>query len=465
MVVLSAYNTAMNTGPLSFLRRHGRFFLLLAVALAILALSLASFYRAEPVLCLRVARSDALVTLTATGAIVADNAVSVSSPFQSRITGIHVREGDAITPGQPLVTLEAEDPQAALAQAQAQERQAHAALAFVQQGTRAEDLQRLKGRVSEAVQQRAQAEAELRQAQADADQAQRFWARMTPLARDGAISANDYEQASARAEAARQQVQSRVSAAQAATARHEQALADWAKGQAGPTPPERQEARAAYEAARQRTRTLAAQLGQRIIRSPLRGVALARVQEPGDIAMPGQPILRIADRATLQAQGYVEEADLSRVAVGQRCEVSLDARPDNLLPCVVRELGHEVNPENGTVVVKADLVPASGGSGARERVPLLPGMTADITFITTTLHQAMVLPATAVEKAGSGWRVYVIAQGRAHARAVSARRLSLENVQILSGLRPGEWVARAASADLLTRRRVVAQPAPAAEAR
>ncbi|MBK8190808.1 MAG: efflux RND transporter periplasmic adaptor subunit [Vampirovibrionales bacterium] len=437
--------------------RHWRFVLLTLLALAILTVSLMNFYRSEPVLAVQAQRRDALITLTVTGAIAADNTVSVTAPFQARITAIHTRQGNAISAGQPLVTLEADDSAAALAQAQAQMREARAALAFVSQGTRPEDLSRLKSRIQEADWQRTQAQAALKSAQADADQARRYVERMTPLAKDGAISANEYDALSARAQAAAQTVSSLQSAMAASAARAQQARDDYEKGRVGPTGPERQQASAAYEAARQRARMLAAQLGQRVIRSPLSGITLARLQEPGDIAMPGQPILRIADRGTLEVEAYVEESELSRIATGQHCEVVLDASPETPLACVVREIGDEVNPDNGTVIVKANIV-----SQRPEASPsrLLSGMQADITFMTGSLRQAITLPATAVEKAGAGWRTYVISQGKAHARAVTARRISLETVEIQSGLQPGEWVARAASSDLLAKRRVVAQPAP-----
>ncbi len=428
--------------------------------LAVLAVWLMRLFAPEEILAYQARKEDVLVTLTITGEVQADYAVSVSAPFQARIVQVAVDKGDILTQGQLLVQLEADESQAQLSQAMAQARQARAALAFLEQGTREEELARLEARAFEAQQQVNEAQARHQAAQADYEQAQRYVERLEPLAKQGAISANEFDEARSRRNAAREQTESQRAAIAVARARLTQAAEELRRGRSGPTSPELAEARAAYNAALAQADQIRARIKDRFIESPLNGVVLNRLLEPGDIAAPGSPILRIADRNTLEVVGFIEESDLSRVAVGNTAYVVLDAHPDTALPGIIRRIGNEVNPENGTVEAEVDLKPEDL---AAQGITLLPGMTADINIITGELKDAMVLPSTAITKRNNRFWAYVISGGRVHEKPVNARRVSLEYYQILDGLEPGQWVARTADPELLGTLRAKPVPVPSDE--
>lgn len=430
------------------------------VLLAFLVTWLMKTFAPEEILAYKAEKADTLVTLTITGEVQADYAVSITAPFQARIAKIPVDEGNTIAKNQLLVELETEESQAQLSRSQAQARQARAALAFLQQGTREEEIARLEARVTEAQQQVDEAQARYKAAKADYEQSQRYVERLEPLAQQGAISANEFDEAESRRNANREQMESQHAAIAAAKARLTQAREELRRGRAGPTSPELAEAQAAYYAAEAQADEILARLNNRRIESPLNGVVLTRLQEPGDIAAPGSVILRIADQSTLEVVGFIEEADLSRVSRGDTAYVVLDAYPDMALPGIIRRIGNEVNPENGTVEAEIEL---DATHPAVKGITLLPGMTADINIITGHLKNAMVLPSTAVIKRNNRFWVYVIQGGRVYEKAVRARRISLEYYHVLDGLEPGDWVARTADGKLLETLRAKPVPAPSDE--
>jgi len=91
-------------------------------------------------------------------------------------------------------------------------------------------------------------------------------------------------------------------------------------------------ARAQQQTARQQVlaaESQIAQTGDRIRRSeisnPVAGTVLTVYARAGEFVQPGQPLYKIANLETVDVRAYVAEPDLSRVRIGQRVQVSVDA--------------------------------------------------------------------------------------------------------------------------------------------
>lgn len=98
-------------------------------------------------------------------------------------------------------------------------------------------------------------------------------------------------------------------------------------------------ARAAIDAARGRQAALAAelahldaslavfdrQLKDGIVLAPAAGTVLTRSLEPGEVAAPGRPALRLADLTSLELRVFLEAGELERVRAGQQLPVRVDA--------------------------------------------------------------------------------------------------------------------------------------------
>ena len=116
--------------------------------------------------------------------------------------------------------------------------------------------------------------------------------------------------------------------------------------------PPQAEAIAAAEARVAQARALVAQLDVAIaklqVASPVSGTVIARVINTGEVALPGATLLTIADLADVRMLVYVPEADIGRVKIGQKAQVTLDAYPGRTFEGMVRHINDkaEFTPKN-----------------------------------------------------------------------------------------------------------------------
>jgi HlyD family secretion protein len=101
------------------------------------------------------------------------------------------------------------------------------------------------------------------------------------------------------------------------------------------------------------------QLADGIVFSPIAGTVLLRMAEPGEVAMAGAPVLRLADLDNLDLRIYLEETDLDLVRIGEPLPVLVDALEGKELSGVVRWISAEAEftPKNAqTRSARAQLV-------------------------------------------------------------------------------------------------------------
>ncbi|HVO41632.1 MAG TPA: efflux RND transporter periplasmic adaptor subunit [Aggregatilineales bacterium] len=119
------------------------------------------------------------------------------------------------------------------------------------------------------------------------------------------------------------------------------------------------------------------------ITSPIDGVVLQRLIQPGELASPGSTLLVVANLNALTLKVYVSEDRYGQIAVGQTYPVTVDSFPDETFTGRVSYIADqaEFTPRNvqttdsrkSTVfAIKLDLDPAGG--------KLKPGMPADVHF-------------------------------------------------------------------------------------
>lgn len=66
------------------------------------------------------------------------------------------------------------------------------------------------------------------------------------------------------------------------------------------------------------------QLNKSVIRNPENGTVLEKYVEPGEIAVPGKILYKIADISTLRLRVYVSGAQLPHIKIGQKAKVYID---------------------------------------------------------------------------------------------------------------------------------------------
>lgn len=133
----------------------------------------------------------------------------------------------------------------------------------------------------------------------------------------------------------------------------------------------------------QTRQVLQLQLEKYTLRAPVEGSVLRRAVQQGEIAVAGAPLLTLAEGTALDLTVYVIQADLGKVAVGQRVALEAEALPGEAFVGEVLSVSNkaEFTPRNAQTpadrlnLVFAVKVRADGGDGR-----LKPGMTVRARF-------------------------------------------------------------------------------------
>lgn len=173
-----------------------------------------------------------------------------------------------------------------------------------------------------------------------------------------------------------------------------------------------------------------AQLAETSLRAPFDGVIDRRLAEPGDMALPGQPILRFLEMSGLTLEVNLPASCAQGLAQGE--EVRARTRHGESRPIEARidEISPANDPATDTVRVKARLL----DEGIQD---LVPG-----TFV--WLERAcgstsmILIPGRAVTRIGQLESVRVLQDNRVKVRHVRTGRRFGEWIEVLSGLDEGE---------------------------
>jgi HlyD family secretion protein len=119
-----------------------------------------------------------------------------------------------------------------------------------------------------------------------------------------------------------------------------------------------------------------------VIRSPIDGVVLEKLVDPNELVVPqsfgggrgpSTALMALADPKDLQVEIDLNEADLAKVRLNQRCRISPEAYPDRSYDGFVAEMAPEANRQKGTLQIKVQI-------RAPDRF-LTPELTARVDFL------------------------------------------------------------------------------------
>jgi HlyD family secretion protein len=167
-----------------------------------------------------------------------------------------------------------------------------------------------------------------------------------------------------------------------------------------------------------------------VVRAPVAGRLTDMDIKLGEIRNRGQRLGQIVADTGFKMQAQIDEYYLDRVRAGQTGDVTIEDRP---VPVRVTR----VDPQVKNATFQVDLT----FEGAMPR-GLLPGQALEGRLTLGGDRPALILPAGAfLERTGGDW-VMVANAGGSHAdrRRVKIGRRSAEQVEVLSGLKPGERV-------------------------
>lgn len=381
-------------------RRWGLALAVLLVLLVALGVGLA--LRPPQVDAVAVRSAPLLRTLQFSARVATLSRVEVGSTLTGRVAEVLVDEGAQVRQGEPLVRLQAQELQAALAQAQANEQQAQARLTGL----------RTTGRQS--------ADAALGQAEANLRNARAELARMQKLVDQGFISASRLDEAQRAVAVAEAQRQSALAQAQANADNGTEVA----------------QAQAQLALARAATAAARAKLQEAVIVAPADARVLLRQVEPGQIVQPGKALLTLALAGPTQLVAQVDERFLEQLVVGQRAAVVADAFPARSFAARILSLAPAVDPQRGAIEVKFAL---EGEPPAFLR----EDMTLSVEVTTGQRESALVLPLATLyelDPAGLRAKVRVLQDDRVQERVVQLGLRTLDAAEITQGLAAGELV-------------------------
>ncbi len=119
------------------------------------------------------------------------------------------------------------------------------------------------------------------------------------------------------------------------------------------------------------------------IRSPINGVVLDRLVQPGEIVAPGSTLLNVADLTSLTLTVYIPEDRYGQFSLGQTYPISVDSFPGTVFTGEVTHIADqaEFTPRNvQTVEGRKATVYAIRLTISNPDQALKPGMPADLTF-------------------------------------------------------------------------------------
>lgn len=124
-------------------------------------------------------------------------------------------------------------------------------------------------------------------------------------------------------------------------------------------------------------------IDKQTIVAPLDAVVLDIFLSPGEVAIPGQPLLSLTNLNELQVTVYVPEFDLNWVSVGELIEVRFSAYPDKQYAGVVVHISDRAEftprnvqtPDERVILVFAVKIRIANPGG-----DLKPGLTVDVIF-------------------------------------------------------------------------------------
>jgi len=198
----------------------------------------------------------------------------------------------------------------------------------------------------------------------------------------------------------------------------------------------------------------AAMLAYSEVRSPIDGVVTDRPGYAGETPPPGTPLLTVMDTSSLIARAHIPQEQAVQLKPGDAAAIKA---PGNIEAAgKVTLVSPALDPNSTTVEV---WVEAPNGDGR-----LRPGTTVAVEMVAQTIHDAVVVPASALLKTPEGaTSVMVIQDGHAQTVEVETGVREEGNVQITKGLSGGETVIVRGSYALPDKTRVKIAEAPGSE--
>ncbi len=346
--------------------------------------------------------------------------VDLTFRVSGRITELPVRAAMEVKQGDMIAQLETRDYKAAVDQLESQRSQAEAQLRALQSGSRTEDIAALKASVAAA--------------QSKVTAAREQVERTKTLLEQDVVS--------------KVKLDTDETALDVAEAELRVSQEELNKGESGARPEDIEQQEAVIRGLDAQLETARADLADTTLRAPFDGIIARRLVDNFTNVQAKESIVLLQELATLELLFDVPGPDVAKLAVSRDAQLtaSLDALPGVLLPAELVEFTTQADSATQTYRGRVSIAQPDNAS-------ILPGMVGTVNIAENGNGGSVILvPVTAVvsEADGTPYVWVVTAESNAtEKRPVETAGASGANIEISSGLSPGDVVATAGLSRLL----------------
>lgn len=188
------------------------------------------------------------------------------------------------------------------------------------------------------------------------------------------------------------------------------------------------EARAALQTAR-------SVLANARIVSPIAGTVYSLPVAASDFVPMGAELMRVTDLTKVQVHAYIDEPEIGQLALNEPVIVTWGAKPGRQWHGFVSQVPLTVS-SMGTRIVGECVITISDADGT-----LLPNTNVSVTITTSASRRALTIPRAALHIEGSDKFVFRVVAGRLKRTSVQTGLVGLDQVQVNSGLSAEDVVA------------------------
>jgi HlyD family secretion protein len=170
--------------------------------------------------------------------------------------------------------------------------------------------------------------------------------------------------------------------------------------------------------------------GYTVIKAPEDAEVVKRMVEPGDLAMPGKPLLIVQTAGSMRLEAYVREGLINEVQPNKELMVRIDSLKKTVKG-TVEEVVPSADPKTRTFLVKVGLPDLIGAYPGMFGILLVPAGSRQAVLVPTEAVRRVGQLETVMVQEGRDWRTYSVKTGQTHG----------DLIEVLSGLNGNETVA------------------------
>ncbi|MCX6267396.1 MAG: efflux RND transporter periplasmic adaptor subunit [Bacteroidetes bacterium] len=182
------------------------------------------------------------------------------------------------------------------------------------------------------------------------------------------------------------------------------------------------------------------QLDFTTIKAPIQGTITRRYVEKGSLLMPGSPVVDIVDVSHLKFMANVAESEVVQIHTGHQIQLTTTLFPGIKYAGTVVSVGVKAD-DARRFPVEIEMVNDAAN-------PLKAGMFGTAVFGSGTAHEALLIPRGSIVGSIKNPKIYIVLNNRAILRDIRIGSANDHEVEVLDGLKEGDFVVTSGQINL-----------------